>query len=135
GTITILPLETTDKMLAGAINEINAKADGNKENLTTHLADFTSHLDESNEVAHQIKNISGLQTVLDNKIESSGKGQPNGVATLGADGKISDNQKPVDVVDVGDEITIYYRNGPTITTSSSYTKMIDLYVNLKGALR
>jgi len=42
GAITILPLNTSDKTLAGAINEVNAKADGNASGLTTHLADDAS---------------------------------------------------------------------------------------------
>lgn len=81
GTITITPLETTDKTLAGAINEVNAKANTNKDSLTTHLAEDATDV-------HKIKNIQGLQLALDSKINNSDKGQPNGIAILDENGNI-----------------------------------------------
>jgi hypothetical protein len=41
-----------------------------------------------------ISTVSGLQTALDSKINTSQKGVTNGVATLGADGKVPNSQIP-----------------------------------------
>lgn len=43
---------------------------------------------------HAISDITGLQTALDNKVDDSEKGAANGVATLGADGKLTASQIP-----------------------------------------
>src|SRR5690606_36704017 len=43
---------------------------------------------------HTVANVTGLQTALDSKIPLAQKGAINGVATLGADGKIPNNQLP-----------------------------------------
>lgn len=44
---------------------------------------------------HPISDVTGLQTALDNKVDDSEKGAPNGVATLGADWKLAGAQIPV----------------------------------------
>lgn len=43
---------------------------------------------------HVISDVTGLQTALDNKVDDSEKGAANGVATLGADGKLTASQVP-----------------------------------------
>lgn len=43
---------------------------------------------------HVISDVTGLQDALDDKIETSERGAVNGVATLGADGKLTNSQVP-----------------------------------------
>lgn len=44
--------------------------------------------------SHAISDVTGLQTALDNKVDDSEKGAASGVATLGADGKLTASQVP-----------------------------------------
>lgn len=61
---------------------------------TANSADATLLARANHTGMQAISTVSGLQTALDAKIESSEKGAVNGVATLGSDQKIPSNQLP-----------------------------------------
>ena len=88
GTITILPLTTTDKTLAGAVNEVNAKADGNTNALTTHKAEKATltkagHVQLSNSTVSTSESLAAtpksVKEVLD-FVKSHGIGTSVGVS-------------------------------------------------------
>lgn len=64
----------------------------------THDQYLTEHQDISGKAdkvhTHNISDVTNLETQLGNKINNEAKGVANGVATLGADGKIPESQLP-----------------------------------------
>ncbi len=74
---------------AAALNEEAAARDAADSLLATAISGKapSSH-------GHSISDVANLQNVLDAKIPSSAKGTPNGIATLGAGGKIPVEQLP-----------------------------------------
>lgn len=88
--------------------EANANSYTDQQVATVEKA-LTEHKAENTTDAHQIQNILGLQTALDNKIKSSEKGQPNGVATLDSEGLIPKSQVPL----VWEEIANIIIGSPT----------------------
>lgn len=66
---------------------------------------------------HVIADVTNLQTTLNGKIDSSTKGAANGVASLGADGKVLPSQLPT-IVNAASDITITdagnYFNGSNV---------------------
>ncbi len=82
---------------------------------------------------HEIGSVNGLQTALDGKIETSTKGQANGVASLGSDGKVPSEQLPSYVDDV---VEGYYADGVFYQDAEHATTITGeqgkIYVDLEG---
>lgn len=74
------------------------------------------YLNRANHTGTQaINTITGLQDALDAKIPLSQKGQPNGIATLGADGKIVSTQMPTPPVQ-----SVFGRTGAVTAQDGDY---------------
>lgn len=87
-----------------------------------------------NSHGHTITNVSGLQTALDAKLAKSLKGAANGLAELGADGKVPAAQLPSYVDDV---IEGYLYNGKFYKESEHKTEITGesgkIYVDLTSS--
>ena len=85
-----------------------------------------------NSHSHTISNISGLQSALDSKLNTSLKGAKNGLATLDSSGTVPSSQLPSyvdDVVDVSmksDLSSATNANGDTITPESGKIYIDDI---------
>ncbi|PIC80554.1 hypothetical protein CSV75_01820 [Sporosarcina sp. P18a] len=128
----------TDKELAHHINERNPHGTravdvgaASSQEVATHLADITKHITFVE------------RTSWNGKIDSSEKGHPNGVATLGVDGLIIKTQVPRDIEIIssgikyspGDEILYTLIGEWTLASTASEIVIRRFTVNKTGILR
>ncbi|MCR1794915.1 hypothetical protein [Leptospira sp. id769339] len=107
-----------------------------KENQIRDYINNQVGLETSNrEIADSIlgSRVQILETDLPNKINTSEKGIPGGVATLGVDGLLSENQRP-NIPNLGDIGLFVYQPGG-LASGNIFTSFTDLYTAVSGSLK